>query len=519
MKMSFPLRPLLAALALSAFAAAAQAPGDLRVALVIGNAAYAASPLANPANDAKAMSETLRGLGFTVIEVRNGSKAQMADAIAKVRESLKGKQGVGMLYYAGHGLQLDSRNYMVPVDAKLAKAGDIAGQTVDVGSVVEAFRAAGNRMNILVLDACRDNPFGGISSGKGLAPLDAPSGTFLAYATAPGNVAGDGDAKSGNGLYTQFLLEELKKPQARIEDVFKRVRFAVRRASDGRQIPWESTSLEDDFQFNDGRVVAAAKPSAQQLTASFTEEKQAWDRIKESTKADDFYAFLQKYPTGTIAQAAQARLDLLSRPSIVVQGAGADGKDQAYTVPRYRPGDYFELRSTMSNAPGSVTKSENRVTAGAGGDLVVEVSTTMPGTPAPFKSKSLYDAQGGYKGDGDSFSIEPPLYVAPSGVLQVGVAWKHSYATVWRKAGMPPMPPSNMLARIVSRQKITVPAGTFDTFRLEQETLAGGPAGKIVCTHWIAPDVPTAVKSECSHEMQGKPFEISTELVRFTRGG
>ncbi len=239
------LRATLAAAILLSAAAQAQAPGDIRIALVIGNSAYTGAPaLVNPANDAKAMGDALRGLGFTVVEVRDADKAQMARAIAQVRDSLKGKQGVGMLYYAGHGLQVDARNYMVPVDAKMAKGADVPAQTVDVSSVIDAFKAAGNRMNILVLDACRDNPFGGITTGKGLAPLDAPSGTFLAYATAPGNVAEDGDVKTGNGLYTQFLLQELKKPQASIENVFKRVRFAVRKASNGRQIPWESTSLE-----------------------------------------------------------------------------------------------------------------------------------------------------------------------------------------------------------------------------------------------------------------------------------
>ncbi len=252
-----PLRQWLprgvATLGLAVFSVAAQAPGDLRLALVIGNGAYpGAAALTNPANDAKAMSETLRALGFTVVELRDGNRAAITEAIVKVRDTLKGKQGIGMLYYAGHGLQLDWHNYMVPVDARLSKAADVPAQTVDLSTVIDAFKTAGNRMNIVVLDACRDNPFAGTASGKGLAQLDAPPGTFLAYATAPGNVAEDGDSRSGNGLYTQYLLEELKKPITKIEDVFKRVRLNVRKQSQGRQIPWESTSLEDDFFFNDG---------------------------------------------------------------------------------------------------------------------------------------------------------------------------------------------------------------------------------------------------------------------------
>ena len=174
------LRLSILAAALFTLSAEAQAPADVRIALVIGNSAYiGGAALANPANDAKAMATVLRGMGFDVLELRDGNKAQMNAAVVKVQAALKGKQGVGMLYYAGHGLQVDARNYMVPVDAKILKVADVPQQTVDVNSVVEAFKTAGNRMNILVLDACRNNPFGSINTGKGLAPLDAPSGTFL----------------------------------------------------------------------------------------------------------------------------------------------------------------------------------------------------------------------------------------------------------------------------------------------------------------------------------------------------
>lgn len=245
-------------IALATFAVSAQAPLDVRVALIIGNSAYIGAPvLGNPANDARAMGEVLRSLGFQVIELRDGNKAQMTAAISRVQESLKGKQAVAMLYYAGHGLQLDWRNYMVPVDARLASAADVPRQTIDLGSVIDTFKGAGTRMNIMVLDACRDNPFASsTSSAKGLAQLDAPPGTFLAYATAPGNVAEDGDEKGGNGMYTQYLLLELRKPFGKIEDVFKRVRLSVRQKTQGRQTPWESTSLEEDFFFNDGTRLA-----------------------------------------------------------------------------------------------------------------------------------------------------------------------------------------------------------------------------------------------------------------------
>ena len=304
--------------AVLAFPVSAQAPLDVRVALVIGNAAYpGGAALKNPGNDARAMSAALKQLGFTVVELRNGGKSEMTDALAKVRDALNGKQGVGMLYYAGHGLQLDWRNYMVPVDARLTSAADVPAQAIDVNTVLQAFKGAGNRMNILVLDACRDNPFASAGSGKGLAQVDAPPGTFLAYATAPGNVAEDGDAKAGNGLYTQYLLQELKKPAARIEDVFKRVRLNVRQHSQGRQIPWESTSLEDDFYFNTGLRVKAGTFDGKAAEGEFLAEKEAWDKIKDSARVDDFYAFLLKYPSGFISEQAQFRLAQLQKAKTI----------------------------------------------------------------------------------------------------------------------------------------------------------------------------------------------------------
>jgi hypothetical protein len=281
-----PLSLLFVGVLFFAYSTNAQAPLDVRVALVIGNAAYKNVPaLANATNDAKSMSSVLRKLGFNVIEVVDGDKAQMVKAIAQMQTLLQGKQAVGMLYYAGHGLQLDWRNYMVPVDAKLSQASDIATQTVDIENVIDTMKRSATRMNIIVLDACRDNPFSGKASGKGLAQLDAPPGTYLAFATSPGNVAEDGDESASNGLFTHYLLKELQRP-ARIEDLFKRVRLQVRQKSQGRQIPWDSSSLEDDFAFNDG------------VKHTFNPE----DLIKEAQLAKEAQAQLQR-----AAQAAAER--------------------------------------------------------------------------------------------------------------------------------------------------------------------------------------------------------------------
>ncbi|MCJ0763249.1 caspase family protein [Variovorax terrae] len=509
------LKGLCALICLASVAAGAQAPGDARVALVIGNGAYASAPaLPNPANDAGAMASTLKGLGFTVIELRDGTKAQMAEAIARVRETLKGRQGVGMLYYAGHGLQMDARNYMVPVDARMARTADVPQQTVDVSSVIEAFKAAGNRMNILVLDACRDNPFGGITTGRGLAPLDAPSGTFLAYATAPGNVAEDGDVKSGNGLYTQFLLQELKKPQARIEDVFKRVRFAVRKASNGRQIPWESTSLEDDFQFNEGRVIAAARPTAQQLQAEFTQEKQDWDRIKDSTRADDFYAFLQKYPSGSISEAALARLNQINQPTLLVQGAGADGSDKPYARATYKLGDEFE-----SAYEGGTMRLIQRVTSVTPDEVAVTSRAVIDGKEQSHETVELFDPSGGSRGIKGMYRYNPPQTFFPAEQMQVGKSWKVGFETVGTLFGSFPSHTINGEARVLARETLQTPAGAFSTFKIEWVTYSSLKAGQATrCLFWLSQDVPVAVRSECSVPASGtSPARQVVQLVRVKR--
>lgn len=487
----------------------AQAPVDLRIALVIGNAAYAgAAALANPANDAKAMGEALRGLGFAVVEIRDGSRAQMAEAIGKVQASLKGKQGIGMLYYAGHGLQVDWRNFMVPIDAKLAKAADVAEQTIDLGSVIDAFKAAGNRMNIVVLDACRDNPFetGGlkVATGKGLAPLDAPTGTFLAYATAPGNVADDGaaqgaDGKTGNGLYTQFLLQELKKPAAKIEDVFKRVRLNVRQKSEGRQIPWESTSLEDDFYFNAG-LKPTQKESDSDKEKAFAVEKADWDKIKDSKTANDFYAFLQKYPSGLITQQASAALERLSNRAVVAQperGGVAQMPNQA----RFRVGDIYE--SVATDGFTGVERRRGKLT-------VNKIENGLV-----YAGDNVFTVDGGTIRNRFIANFDPPRMDQPGDDFIVGKKWgartiqsNHNGTKIWR----------NDSFKIVAFEEVTVPAGTFKTYKIELNSdLQSGERFK--GTFWVEPGWGLAVKTLREVRPRQGPMDKEViELVSRVRG-
>ena len=221
---------------------------EQRIALVIGNSQYKDSPLTNPVNDARAIAKSLAQSGFKVIKKENVGQKEMQVALREFGDGLK-NGGVGLFYYAGHGMQVKGRNFLIPVDAQIQREDEVAYNSVDAGQVLDKMEAAGNRLNIVVLDACRNNPFARSfrSGGAGLAQMDAPVGTLVAFATAPGSVASDGDGQ--NGLYTQHLLQSMQRPGVKIEDVFKNVRAAVRRDSQGKQVPWESTSLEGDFIF------------------------------------------------------------------------------------------------------------------------------------------------------------------------------------------------------------------------------------------------------------------------------
>jgi hypothetical protein len=222
--------------------------GERRVALVIGNSAYKAGPLKNPVNDARDMAAALRECGFEVVAGENLSRREMEEAIRAFGKRLT-RDSVALFYYSGHGLQVRGNNYLVPVDARIEKEQDVEYEGVDAGRVMAELESVGSRLNIIILDACRDNPFARSyrSSQRGLAVVSAPSGSVIVYSTAPGMTADDGDAR--NGRYTEQFLKNVREPGLKLEDVLKRTRIAVREKSRGAQIPWETSSIDGDFYF------------------------------------------------------------------------------------------------------------------------------------------------------------------------------------------------------------------------------------------------------------------------------
>ena len=219
-----------------------------RIALVIGNASYKTRPLRNPRNDADDVSSALKSTGFQVIDIRDATLQQMRLGVRQFGDRLINND-VGLVYYSGHGVEIKGRNYFIPVNTDIMREDEIADQGLDVSLILEKMNTAGKGVNILIVDACRDDPFGRSfrSSSRGLAQMDAPRGTIIAYATSPGKVAADGDGR--NSPYTKNLVKAMQQPNKPIEQVFKEVRRAVQEETKNQQTPWENTSLSGDFYF------------------------------------------------------------------------------------------------------------------------------------------------------------------------------------------------------------------------------------------------------------------------------
>ena len=299
-----PVQTLQAAVPATNLAGLNSHPGEYRVALVIGNSTYPQAPLVSPAKDARDMTEELQKVGFHVINLENASAAQMFVALREFGDTLRRVGGIGLFYYAGHGVQLDGENYLVPVNTDVQRLHEIKYQSLNLNQVLDELGAAGNRLNIVILDACRNNPFTRDSRSlqNGLAPLNysnTPSGTYISFATGPGQVAIDGD---DNGLFTKHLLANMSTPGLPIEQVFKRVRAGVMAETDGAQIPWENSSLTGDFFF---QQQPAANPQAPVSSAP----------TPVSTPAPTASQTTEKVPAAQYPQRLELSLDQLQLES------------------------------------------------------------------------------------------------------------------------------------------------------------------------------------------------------------
>lgn len=304
--------------------AIASGGAEKRVALVIGNTAYKTAPLKNAGNDAVDMASRLRGLGFEVIERNNITTRQIAGTLREFRSKLT-PGAVALFFYAGHGLQIKGVNYLPATDADILSEEDVPLQSFDLGRVLEIMDESKTRLNLIFLDACRNNPFARSfrSASNGLAKVDAPSGTLISFATRPGSVAADGAGR--NGLYTSQLLSAMNDTGQPIELVLKRVVGGVKAVSLGKQEPWLEGSIEGDFCFarcTGGLGVAASVGSGTPGPSAAAVEMTYWESMRDSRDAEAFRGYLSRYPNGQFADIADRKIKELARPAASVQPLG-----------------------------------------------------------------------------------------------------------------------------------------------------------------------------------------------------
>jgi hypothetical protein len=457
-----------------------------RVALVIGCDAYPHSPLGNAVNDSRAIAALAREAGFTVDLRTDLDRGALAGAIAEFA-ARAARPGVGLafFYYAGHGAQIDWNNYLIPVDGAVQAPAEVESRCVPLRALLDPLTRAKERSFLIVLDACRDNPFGrGFRPlQQGLSQFDAPVGSMIAFSTAPGQIAADGDGR--HSLYTGHLLRELSVRGARIEEALKRVRLNVRLDSQGKQVPWESTSLEREvFLFP-----AAAKPTPEEVERQIEAEVAAWRRVRDSQRIDDWVAFLREFPYGRLSEVAQARLDALlgaehpgARPLKVSLGPGlpvpdfygvSSGPNSAGLYPSGRGfavGDEATFNEHDAISKALVRTITTRVTA-------VDVAADR----VEFNRGALVtDLRGNWLKRRDA-EWDAPVPGIPT-EYYVGRSWRAAFV----RTDAYGRSIADYAYRIVARELVAVPAGTFDAFRVEGSGRNSRGVAATV-TYWIVP--------------------------------
>jgi hypothetical protein len=252
-------------------AASARAQDAARTALVIGNGGYDAAPLANAVNDAADMAAALERVGFEVILASDADQRAMDEAVDAFADALARNRGVGVFYYSGHGVQVEGENYLLPVGSDITHERDVKYGALNAGRVIESMEASGSELNIVILDACRNNPLqsSGRSAARGLSRVSAGgAGLFVSFSTAPGEVALDGDGR--NSPYTQHLLAAIAVPGLGLEQVFKQALKGVHNETGGAQVPWISSSFYGEFIFN-----TAGGAAPERLVAGTSEAREA----------------------------------------------------------------------------------------------------------------------------------------------------------------------------------------------------------------------------------------------------
>lgn len=296
-----------------------------RYALVIGNSNYKTAPLKNPVNDARDIAKLLQKKKFHVTLLIDATRKEMGKEISMFGNRLKGS-GAGLFYFAGHGMQVNGYNYLIPIGAQIEMEEDVQYESINVNIVLNKMHIAGNDLNMVFLDACRNNPFASSfrSVQMGLAPMDAPKGSIISFATAPGSVAADGDGK--NGIFTKHLLEQISVPNLEVGQMMRRVRTGVQADTNNQQTPFEVSSLTGNFYFSG--IEPEKNVSAPQAAATpheLSPEEEMWKLIKDSDNCSEIQLFIDAYPQGKFVKHAELKLARLRDKQLPVEQKRADG--------------------------------------------------------------------------------------------------------------------------------------------------------------------------------------------------
>jgi uncharacterized caspase-like protein len=287
--------------------APAVAGQERRVALVIGNAAYKNGRLANPVNDARAMAKKLHSLGFDVVLHEDVKTREIGNIYREFRSKVT-PGGVALVFYAGHGVQFKGQNYFPAVDSDIASEEDVPLQSLNLGTLLDNMEEGKAGVSLVFLDACRDNPFARHfrSGARGLAKVEAASGTMIHYATKPGSVAADGEGQ--NGTYTEALLAQIGEPGVPVELMLKHVANRVVAKTKGKQEPWVEGSLRGDFYF-----IFNGPTTVNVQQAPVDPEGEAWKMAERADSIEALEAYLKEYPKANFAAAARIRLATLKK--------------------------------------------------------------------------------------------------------------------------------------------------------------------------------------------------------------
>jgi uncharacterized caspase-like protein len=477
---------------------------ETRLALVIGNAAYRTDPLDNPVNDARAIGAALRQAGFAVEQHENLDRSALLEALRRFGGRLN-ENTVAVMYYAGHGLQLRDRNYLIPVDAEIRSEDEIPIAGIDLGFVLGRMSHARSRVNIVILDACRNNPFIGKSgpAAQGLAPMDAPVGTLLAFATAPGKLAADagaGSASSANSIYASHLARQLLAPGLPVEQVFKRVREGVVRDTQAQQVPWESSSLQGEFAFV---PAAAAAPATAGADVEAAGELAFWNSIQQAQRPDEYRAYLRQYPQGRFAALARTRMESLEPPASGAPTRAGATMPRSGDTWRYKVQDQFRIGDLYVTARVDAVDDKG-------------VSETWTTTSDGRLRTAFVPMEPAFTELPGSALMAPEFapYLQAAQPLRAG----QRLPDFTRRVEQVTVP---LAARIESEEEVVVGAGRFRALKLVLRGQAASRSGgtqKVSVEHavWYAPAVRRPVKATVSVTVGGALREAtSMELMEY----